>query len=169
MRISETSRVKALAYLKIGKKPREICDTLVEELSYAQVLELRKQLQVAEKDDAVRELFNLEQAALESVLRMAENDLAIVGEVIPPSDINEAVKKVGDGAVGLGKLEEQFQDAAAALVQNIKVAAITAENASTLVDLADALSKLNSSFFAKGANVQINNLNAEVFQKYLKD
>lgn len=168
MNINEKTRVQALAYLKVGKKPREISE-LLEGISYSQVLTLRKQLEKAEIDNTLSSLFNLDELALESILDAAKSSLTIKGEIIPPNEIDESINNIGNGIAGLGKLETSFQDAADELAKQIKVAALVATEASTLVDLAEALAKLNTSFFAKGTNVQVNNINAETFQKYLRD
>ena len=166
-RMDEKTRLLALAYLKQEKKPKEVADIL--DISYAQAVKLRKELEEAEKRGTIQDLFNVSEAVLETVLEAARKELeptelvlsdtqAIEGEL---QSIKESVSK-GD------LLEKEFQDSALALAKRINSLAASATQAETVVMLARALSELQTSFFAKGANVQVNNFNSG-FEEYLRD
>lgn len=168
MNLTDRERLIALAHLKTGKTPKqtsELCS-----VSYAQALNLNKKLVEAEKRNTVLELFNLKEAALETLLESvqsqlseASTDLAIVDE------LTGEVSELREEFANLSMLDKEMQDAATELTKKIKVQAVLSTEISTLLVLAEALSELRKAFFATGTNIQVNNLNSDNFQKYLSD
>jgi len=166
--LTEKTKLIALAHLKVGKKPKEVADLL--DMSYAQALKLNKELAKAEQQDNLQELFNLDEAALETLFEKVQTELtepmqALTGEVL---SVDESISQLSKSVEGLGILEKEMQDAAIVLVKKITVQATTSTTTDTILVLAEALAKLQGAFFAKGTNVQVNNINGS-FEKYLRD
>lgn len=168
MAIKEKTKILALAHLKTGKKPKEVSELL--EISYAQALKLNKDLIKAEQQGRIQDLFNLEEAALNTLFEKVSDELipivnTLEGDVLAA---NETLDSIAKGAEGLGILEKELQDAAITLAKRITAQAIATNGTDSLLSLTEALAKLQLAFFAKGTNVQINNMNGN-FEKYLRD
>lgn len=158
-----------LAHLKLGKKPKEVAELC--EVNYAKALRWAKELLAAEKRNAVLDLFQMDELVLNSLLEMVQTDVSNAVELLGEDStiVGEVVKDIAKGAVGLQILETEFQDTAKTLNQQIKTLALIANEADTIVMLADALAKLQNSFFAKGTNVNIANFSDGGFEKFLGD
>ena len=171
----EQTRLLALAHLKTGKKPQEVAD--LTGLTYAKSLKLKKQLHEAEENDAMFELFNLEEAALDILINSVRQGLEPVGDAFGlTSAIEGELEHIQEDLQDLGKLDSANQEAAMALAHKIKTAALLATNSNTVVELADALCKLQTAFFGQGihnpnggATGTLGLPSAETFEKYLKD
>lgn len=166
-KIDERAKLVALAHLKTGKKPAEVA-TLVD-IPYSTALKLNKDLKAAEEQDAVLELFNVSEAAFQSIIQAASEDLAIAGELVGADEVSRQLSTIKEGVDGLKMLDASFQRAANTIANQINLMAASAEHTDSIVNLAEALAKLQSSFFAKGTNVQINNYDKESFQQFLGD
>ena len=167
--IDENTKLYALAHLKNGKPPKEVSE-MFKDISYAQALKLKKELNKAEHTNKLHTLFNMEEAALQTLLSKSQEELVDAVAVLE-GDVEvaaEAVDRLSAGIQGMGILEKELQDAAVQVTKKIAIAAVTVTTAESLVTLADALAKLQNSFFAKGTNVQVNNINGS-FEKYLSD
>ena len=153
----DKTRLLALANLKLGKSPRETSETVG--ISYASAVSLRKELAEAELRNTVLDLFNMEQAAFEALLDAARAQLepAVEGELITQKEVDQSIETVANQVKGLGILEEEFQKTAVNVVRQINLMVITTNSADTVLALAEALAKLQTAFFAKGTNVQVNN------------
>ncbi len=157
----------ALANLKIGKKPKAVSEQLG--IPYSRVLKFRKELLEAEQRESIHELFNMDEVALETLLKTVQESLEAASAVLEANiDIGETVTVLGDQVNGLAILEIDFQQAATALVKQITLTAMASSEASTIVMLAEALSELQKAFFAKGTNVAIVP-GDDRFLKYLSD
>ena len=170
MQINEKDKLVALAHLHAGKKPKEIPE-LVPSISYPQALRLRKELEKAIENDTLQSLFDLEQAALDSLMEtvtseLNEATLILAGDSEP---LKNAVGNIANSIEGTKLLEAELADAGRKIVAQIKVAAVGTSSTESLLILAEALAKLQTAFFKTG-NVQIANLGgSEGFEKYLKD
>lgn len=168
MALEEKTKILALAHLKTGKKPKEVSDLL--DISYAQALRLNKELIKAEEQNRVQDLFDLEEAALKTLLEKVSDDLTpavqlLEGEV---ETLDDMLSTVGKNVEGIQLLEKELTDAAIQLAKKITTQAVASSGTDSLLVLTDALAKLQMAFFSKGTNVQINNMNGN-FEKYLKD
>ena len=166
-RLDEKTRLIALAHLANGKKPKEVADDL--ELNYGTVVKLRKDLQNAQARDEVDRLFKLPEATLSALLDAAKKELMPAFALTPSEAIEGELETLKEGLQGLNHLETNLQNAASTLANRINTMALTATTAETVVMLSKALSDLNTSFFAKGTNVQVNNLGGEGFERLLRD
>lgn len=168
MAIEEKTKILALAHLKMGKKPKEVSELL--EISYAQALKLNKELIKAEQQNRVQDLFDLEEAALETLLEKVSDDLTPALHVLEGDveTLDNVLTTVGQNVEGMQLLEKELTDAAIQLAKKITAQAVATSGTDSLLILTDALAKLQTAFFAKGTNVQINNMNGN-FEKYLKD
>lgn len=166
--LDEKTKLLALAYLKTEKAPREVSDLL--NISYASALKLKKELMKAETSGNLHTLFNLEEAALQTLLEKVQDDLSDSVELLAGDTtvLEGEVGRLGSSLVGASVLEKELQDAAVLITKQISIATLTVSSTDGLLTLAEALAKLHSSFFAKGANVQVNNINGS-FEKYLQD
>jgi hypothetical protein len=168
----EKIRLTSLAHLKHGIPPKEVAE--LTGISYAKALKLRRQLEEAEENGTMFELFNLKDAARQVLFDSVKDKLLPIAESL---DAEEALEgeliELNKEIEELGKLDETTQKAAIALVDKIASAAVLANNSDTLVNLADALCKVQLTFFGQGAHnpngpVQ-GALGASDFEKYLRD
>ena len=96
--------------------------------------------------------------------------MVLTGEILGvESSANTAANGLAKQLNGLDLLESEFQSAAIEIARNLKLQALASSEINTLLTAAEALSKLQTAFFAKGTNVQVNNINADGFEKYLQD
>jgi len=123
MKINERDKLIALAHLHSGKTAKEIPD-LVPALSYPQALRLRKELEKAKEADTLQDLFNIEEAALNSLLEAVKDELteateALTGDLVP---LDDAVGKLASNVEGMQLLERELSDSARIVVKQIKIA-----------------------------------------------
>lgn len=170
------TRLIAFAHLKNGKKPQEVAD--ITGLTYAKALKLKKQLHEAEENDAIHTLFNMSETALEMLLDSVKKDLMPSTEVFGITNVLEGeIEDIKQNLQKLDKLDEGMIEAAVALSDRIKQQALIANTSDTLVNLADALTKLQIAFYGQGAHgpggttgALINGSSSSSgFEKYLKD
>lgn len=168
MALEEKTKILALAHLKTGKKPKDVSELL--DISYSQALKLNKELIKAEEQNRIHDLFDLEEAALETLLEKVSDELTPAIAVLEGDVelLNDTLDTVGKTAESAQLLEKELVDAATTLAKKITAQAISTSGTDSLLVLTEALAKLQTAFFAKGTNVQINNMNGN-FEKYLKD
>lgn len=169
MAMDERQRLIALAHLKLGKSPREAAELVG--ITYAAAVTLRKQLAEAEEQQSIKQLFNLPEAAFDTLIEsVKENTIAALeGELVTGKEIETAFNELSAGVKGLQALEVDMQKAATALARNITLMAVTASSSDTILNLAEALHKLQTAFFAKGTNIQINNNGPAKFEAFLSE
>jgi FtsZ-binding cell division protein ZapB len=168
MKITEKTKLIALAHLKNGKTPRETSELLG--ISYSQALKLNKDLAKAEKNNTLQELFNLDEAAVEALLENVHTELApavevLEGEIQP---LKDKLNELSDEVSGARALEQELVESARRIAKQINANAISAPCIESILVMTEALTKLQTAFFAKQANVQVNNINSN-FEKFLKD
>lgn len=164
----EKTRLLALAHLKLDKKPKEVAELL--DIAYAKVVRWRKELEEAERRDAIADLFNLDEATLETVLEAAKNELEPHALQLTDKEVLEGeLQSIKEGVKSGQLLEAELSEAATTLTKRISVLAAGATQAETVVMLAKALSDIQTSFFAKGTNVQVNNFGGNNFEEFLRD
>lgn len=168
MALEEKTKILALAHLKTGKKPKDVSQLL--NISYAQALKLSKDLTKAEQQNRLQDLFDLEETALNTLLEKVSDELTpaiqtLEGEV---EIFDQTLATIGKNVGDIQILEKELTDAAIQLAKKITAQAVATSGTDSLLVLTDALAKLQMAFFAKGTNVQINNMNGN-FEKYLKD
>lgn len=169
MRLSEKDRLVALAYLHQGKSPKEV-EQLCPGISYAQALRLRKELTEAEETNSIRQLFDISEAAIDTLLESVQNQLAESVEILVGDDITlrDELNNLGNDIKESQILKAELAKAATTIVKRIGLQAATANSSETLKDLADALAKLQTAYF-KTNNLQIANFNDSTgFEKFLK-
>lgn len=170
MKLDEKDKLIALGYLYQGKSPKEV-EEICHNVSYAQALRLKKDLEEAKKTDSIGELFDLEEAALESLLENVKGEIGQAAEIMTGDTVrlDGELDTISRNVQGMQILESEMSEAAAAIVKQIKAHAVSTKNIDNLVMLAEALSKLQTAFF-KNSSIQIANFNNEgsSFEKYLK-
>lgn len=149
--MDEQTRLLALARFKHDASATDVSNELG--ITYARALKLRKELKEAEENDAIRELFNLPEDALAILLEAVKDNVAPAIEAFAlEGELEEAVEDITKGVQGAKLLDTALQDAAKALANKIQVAAATANNTETLLNLAKALAELNNSFFGSSSS-----------------
>lgn len=166
-KLNEQDKLIALAYLYKGSSAREVEEACAN-VSYAQALRLRKELDKAKLNDTVQELFNLEEAVLENLLSTVQENLSEAAEVLTGDylPLEKAVVDLGDKVKNQILLEVTLSQAAVELTNKIKAAAVLTTNVDSLLILAESLSKLQTAYF-KTNNVAIVTQNS--FENLLKD
>ncbi len=157
----------ALVRLFEGEEPKVIADELG--LSQGTVYRYKKELTTAQDEGKVNSLLAAEQGALDN---MAQQAVADMPSVLAEGELVEA-NAVIDGVKGLARLEADLQQTASKINCRIRLMAGTAESVGDVVDLAEALCKLQSAFFGKGTQVLIQNNNnsggTETYGQFLSD
>lgn len=161
------TKAAVLARLYHGDTPRDVSNDF-ETVSYAQALKLSKQLKQAETDDQLRKLFDLPQASIDLLLQAVKQ--MPIPEILE-GELEDTVEDIATNVQGMQLLETELSSAATTLVKQINIKAASTTNADTILILADAVSKLHTSFFAKNPTVQIANFNGESsgFESMLTD
>ena len=169
----EQTRLLAYAHFKHGKNAKEVEQLLG--ISYGKAIKYKKQLHEAEETNALNELFNMDDAALDMLLDSVKQGLAPVAEAFDMTEVLEGeVEELRGSVKGLAKLDQANQDAAIALANRIKQQALVASNTDSLVNLADALGKLQVAFYGNGAHGTGGGAlpglpGPQGYEKYLKD
>jgi hypothetical protein len=158
----------ALAHLKSGKEPGEVAE--LTGVSHPKCLKLRRQLKDAEAEiGGIERLFDMPTNAIELLVNAATKQTlpAIMpiedsmGELVNPDDTSDDRSE---------KLNRDMHRAANALLIKIESVSTLANNADTILAMAEAISKLNNSFFPPaGKNSGGNDAVSGGFEDYLKD
>lgn len=87
--LEDRVRLLILAHLKSGHSPRECAEKFG--VSYPTVIKLRKDLIEAEEFGNVKELFNMDEAALELMMEAVQANLVEqgVGELVTEEELEE--------------------------------------------------------------------------------
>lgn len=167
--VSAKTRLIALAKLTHGLSPREVSEELPE-VSYGYAVRLSKELKNAQAKNDLESLFRMpsegRQLLLDAVRDNLVEDLA---NLVPIEELEGELMEFSDGLEGLKQLDITFQKTADILARKIQSHASVATDVSAILVLTDALAKLQTAFFAKGTNVQVNNYSATQFASLLKD
>lgn len=165
MSLNNKERLIALAYLHQGKSPKEV-ETLCPNVSYPQALRLRKELNEAIEANTLNELFDLEEAAIESLLDNVKSELEEAAEVLTGDlmPLNNALESVESRIRESKLLEAELAKAGQTLAKRIERQAAIANTPESLLSLAEALAKLQTAYF-KNSNIQIANFNGNGEQK----
>lgn len=158
-KMTQKERLIALAYLHQGKTPREV-ETLCPGVSYPQALRLRKELASAVEANTLNELFNLEEAALETLLESVEDELKEAAEVMTGDlmPLNNALDSIESRIKESKLLELELAKAGQTLARQIERHSVIVNSPESLLALAEALAKLQTAYF-KNSNIQIANIN----------
>jgi len=160
--MDEQTRLLALAHLRNGTKPADVAELMG--ISYGAALKLRKELHAAEQNDRILELFKLDEAALEILLKSVTQQLTPAIEAFGIGElVEEEVHKLASGINGASLLSEELQDAARALTKKITTAAVIATNSDTIFQLSKALVELQGAFKSS----DISSLAQTSFEKHL--
>lgn len=156
MQISDSDRLACLAYLYQGKEPKEIPE-LLPGVSYAQALRLKKELIQAEEDKTVGELFSLSDAARDILLEQTKNlinakGITVEGVVLTA---DELIDELQDDIQATKILKAELAQAGTEVVRKIKLLAKSTNSSEVLLNLAEALAKMQASYF-RTASVTLN-------------
>ncbi len=166
-------RLSALANLKCGKSAREVSDLL--NIPYLKVVALAKDLEKAERQNTISDLFNLDAVVVDELINLTResvnSDLVIFNDAASGELLDKELQNVGAGIKNGGILNQHMQEAAIELAKQIRRLTISADNAGAVETLAAALSKLQTSFFAKDNFIQVNgaSIDAKKFESFLGD
>lgn len=132
-----------------GEEPKVLADEY--NISPSTVIRWRREFLSAKQAGTLAEVYNIDNLML----------VAIGKEInAPGAIIEEGVVKLAKKLTGLAALDEDMQNTATYLNQQIKNMAMGAAHASELVDLVNSLCSLRNAFFNKNVtNVNIQNNN----------
>lgn len=164
--MDDSTKAAILGRLMNGEAPRVIAESM-DDVSYPQVLALRRKLKKAEEENTVAELINLPEAALQQLKQtMADNapSIPLQGEIVA-----EAAEII-DNVQALKVTERSMAKAADVIAKQIELKAASTTNTDTLALLGETLAKMYSAMYGKSAiqvNTQINN--GDGFESMLTD
>lgn len=169
-KLSQQDKLIALGYLYQGKSPRDVEEALPN-VSYAQALRLKKELQQAIDTNTLQELFDLEEAALENLLDQVKLNLETSAAVLTGDVevLEDAIGEVKHRIDSSKLLEAELANASRQVAIKISEMALITRSPDTLLLLADALSKMQTAFF-KNTSVQIAQINngGHSFEEFLQ-
>ena len=161
-----SNKYLALIRLFENEEPRLIATDL--DISYATVLRYKRELSIAQDEGKVNSLLAQEQGALDNMAQAAVCDLP---EELVEGELMEAEKLV-KGVLGLKRLEEGLQQTAHVINNRVRLMCGTAEGVGEIVELTEALCKLQNAFFGKGTQVLVQqniNTGGESYGQFLGD
>lgn len=132
-----------------GEAPKSLADEY--DISPSTVIRWRREFLAAKQAGTLAEAYNIDKLML-----------AAIGKELnaPSAIIEDGVVKLAKKLTGLAALDEDMQNTATYLNQQIKAMAMSAVHASELVDLVNSLCSLRNAFFNKNVtNVNIQNNN----------
>ena len=161
----QSSKYLALVRLLDGEEAKAIATDL--DVSYGTVLRYKRELNAAEDEGKVNSLLAAEQSVLDNIASNVVTDLPVQAQ----EGAAEEAAAVLTGVVGLKRLEGDLQHTAHAINTRIRLMTSTVESVHDIVDLSDALCKIQNAFFGKGTQVNIQNNvgQGEAYGQYLSD
>lgn len=162
----ERARLLALAHLKNEVEPADI--EQLTGVSHAACLKLRRELREAEAENTVDDLFGISNDAIEILVKSVLNHQVPMIEPYPIAEVIKDVDTITRIKSSEELLKEDTYKATRALINKIQTVAAISTNVDTIVGLAEALAKLNDSFFPhdKTASGQST---LESFERFLSD
>jgi hypothetical protein len=165
--MDEQTRLLALAHLKNGEKPADAAE--LAGISYSSALKLKRELHAAEERGAVLQLFKLPEATLEILLDGVRKQITPAIEAFGVGElVEEEVSKITNGIEGGKLLQQELQNSASAITSKITTAALTANNADTILTLTKALCELQRSFFGE-RSTPVNGVPITSFEQHLRN
>lgn len=149
-------KFKVISLLLKEEDPKGIADQL--DAPLATVLRYKRELKVAQENDTIDKIIDIDQAMLGEVMDgiQANTPAALEGEVI------ESLGTLSKSKNALDVLQTDLIVSATALNLRLKSLALSAENIGELSMIADILSTLQNAFFNKnGTQVLVQNFNKE--------
>ena len=154
----------ALIRLINGDEAKEIASDL--DVSYGTVIRWKNELTKAQMNDKVNQLLAIDQAVLEDMASTAMTD---VPDSLLPS-VQESAGELVTSVVGLQHLEANLQTTANAINAKIRSMTYAAESVGDITELTVAICALQSAFFGKGTQVNIqNNIGSSEYAEFLGD
>lgn len=154
-------KYEGLVRLNQGDEPKDVADDLG--VSLAKVIRWRTELKRATETDAVAKLLAAEAEVIDDV---------VAGVLVQQPEAEEKLKDLTKGVAGLKSLDTALQETAMQLNKYIFHQAAAASNVGELSELTTALCALQSAFFGKGTQINIQNnvdTGAASYGAYLSD
>ena len=148
----EATRTKVLTMVEEGVEANEIAKTL--DIGYPKVLRWRREYSEAKEEGAVASILDVDRTVVAEIVETVKsNKLNVID-----AELNDLADQTVERIDGLRLLDEDMQQAGRRLAQRIASAANSADlEARDVLNLADALAKLQIAFFSKGASVNVLN------------
>jgi len=167
--LSQKSRLIALAKLVNGTTPKDVSEEM-DDISYGQAIKLSKELKRAQEKNDLEQLFRMPEDSREMLFAAVRDSLeADLGGLVPTTTLEGELLSLDEKVTGLAMLDGELQKSALTIARRINILASANADVSSLSILTDSLAKLQTAFFAKGTNVQVNNYNETRFGSLLRD
>lgn len=162
--MSNDSKYLGLVRLIDGEKPKDIAADLG--VAYATVLRWRTELKDARENQTVTTLLSMSKDVLD--------DLAAGILVDTPNELQEAVSEELEAAIkgltALQRLESELQGTAVLINNRIRFMTASANSVGEVVELTNAVAKLQDAFFGKGTTVNVQqNIEGDGYSSFLGD
>ena len=161
----ERAKLLALAYLKNGVEPSKIED--LTGVTHAACLKLRRELREAELNNSLEDLFGIEADAIDVLLESLTRGQVPMLEPYPIAQVKEEVGTLIKLRSPEEALKEDTYKATSALINKIQSVAAISTNVDTIIGLAEALARINDSFFPHTKDTP--GQGAGDFERYLGD
>lgn len=155
-----------ISRLANDEKPKDIAEAL--DVSYGKVLRVRSEFNQAKEAGTIDELVNMDQVMLDKLLNQAASD--VPAELSAAAD--DAVANVSKAKGVLDAFQGDLVVTATYVTTRIKSMASSVDHVAEIVDLSDALCKLQTAFFNSNktqVNIQNNTGGGASYGEFLSD
>lgn len=160
----QSDKYQGLVRLIDGDEPKEIAGELG--IAYATVLRWKRELRTAQEEDKVTSLVA---ASYDAIDDLAAGVLADVPDEALPA-VTTAVEGVISSVTGLKRLETELQGTAVLINNRIRFMTSSANSVGDIVELTNAVAKLQDAFFGKGTTVNVQqNVEGDAYSSFLGD
>ncbi len=156
-----TDKYEGLVRLNQGDEPADIARELG--VTQAKVYRWRSELKRAREEDAVAALMSAHADILDDVIQ---------GVLVGQPEAEEQASELKASVSGLNSLDKELQGTARKLNNHIAIMAAAASQVGEITELTKALCDLQSAFFGKGTQINIQNnidTGSESYGAYLSD
>ncbi len=149
----EEQKLAAIGLLSEGLSAKDVSRQLV--IPYTQVLKWKPEVEFIETKEDVETVLDIDKVVLHELAETVRDKL---------EDVAEGAGDLVDGVLAridtLTILEGNLQSSALGLIKKLDALVETIEHPEELLTLVEAIAKLQTAFFAKGANVNVLNMPA---------
>ena len=147
----EEQKLNAMGLLKAGKSGKEVSREL--QVPYPKVLEWKRETDLLDDKHDLEDVLDADKAILHELAEGVRHKLE---ELVPEG--GDLVTATLERVDKLGELQVDLQGAGIKLIGKVNSLVSKCSNPEDILKLVDAVAKLQTAFFSKGANVNVLNM-----------
>jgi len=165
--LDDRVRLLSFAHINIGRRSvREISDLL--KIDYLRVVKFKQQYDEAVQRKNLYEMMKIDKESFELLVAATkeQDQKAMDTEIMSDIILEGEVVKLGESVSKLAVVETTMQDTALIVLRQIQKLAVTTTSSDSMLNLAEAVTKLQGAFFGK--NIKIEETGSK-FERFLTD